>query len=172
MLTVLPLCALAACYGGDDSSDARATPAAEAVTEIYPVGVVVARDAKSTIRGIYAAAGSGDAQSCCWVGPDARFRVYADPDVKSIQLTVYEPAIGNLAASQKVTLLDGKGKPFSSHRVVPGLQTFSLAVPRSVVNYGAVAVRLHMSNAIVPKDIGMNTDPRKLSIILRAVSAE
>jgi len=164
------LCTLAACYSdgsnGERHGDANAG-AAPGAAEIYPAGILTTRDAKGGIRGVYPGAAS-----CCWLGPEARFRVDADADAKTLKLTVFEPELGNLTASQRVSLLDTAGRVFSSHVVKAGGQTFTLAIPKNVVANGSVSVRLRMAASVVPKDLGVNGDNRRLSLILQDVSAQ
>jgi hypothetical protein len=170
-LALLPFCLLAACYNGD-AGDSRPTPAPSTEAALlYPGGIVSTPDATTSIRGVYPV-GNSDAQSCCWLGQEASFRVSARTGVKNLKVTIFEPTMGNLAASQEMSLLDAKGKTLSSQRVGPGLQTISLALPADAVTNGAISVSLRMSTVIVPKSLGINADPRQLSLILRDVSAQ
>lgn len=168
---VCGLLLLTACYS-DDSSSKQGAAATPAPQDIYPTGILSTRDAKGTIAGVYPVS-SAEAQSCCWLGPEARFRVFADPGVRTVRLTVYEPKMGNLAtAHQRVSLLDMNGRVFSSRPIATGLQTVLLPVPKDIVGSGAASVRLRMSTTIVPKDAGVNGDTRALSVILQQVSAQ
>jgi hypothetical protein len=164
------LSALTACYS-DQSGSAQNASATAGQPDIYPAGIVAARDAngKNTSVGVYPVS-SAEAQSCCWLAPEASFRVLANNDVRELRLTVYEPKIGRLAtSSQQVSLLDANGRVFATRPVASGLQTVTLPVPRDVVGSGVVAVRLRMAVSVVPKDAGVNGDTRDLSLILQEV---
>lgn len=161
---------LTACYS-DQADRQSGTTAAAPPTLTYPNGVVTTGDAQSKLRGIFPTAGA-DAGSCCWLGPEADFRVMAPAGARVLTLTTYEPVIPKLSDAQSVSLLDAAGHVVSARRVAPGKQTVNLPLSKKSVTNGAVSVRLRMGSSIVPKDAGLNGDPRRLSVMLISVSAK
>jgi hypothetical protein len=159
---------LSGCYNGPASTEPGRVATAGSAT-VYPAGVLSAAGAQREIAGIYPAP---DAASCCWTGPDVRFRVRAAAGAKTLSLRLYEPNVGNLATSrQQVSLLDAGGRVFSSAPMAGGIQTITLRIPPGAAFAGELPVRLRMSASIVPRDIGLNSDPRHLSLVLVSARA-
>ena len=159
---------LSGCFNGPSSTE-PAYVAPSGSPTVYPAGVLSVAGAQREIAGIYPAA---NAASCCWVGPDVRFRVRAAAGAKTLSLRLYEPNVGNLATSQQqVSLLDADGRVFSSAPMPGGIQTVTLRLPPESASARELVVRLRMSASIVPSDIGLNSDARQLSLILLSARA-
>lgn len=155
---------LSGCYS--DEHHAENAPAAG---PRYPVGVLFEGADAATMRGVFPAAPGDDV--CCWVGPNVIFHVLSDSTATSAQFTLYEPRVGLFATQQQiVSILDARGRVVASRNVGVGATTLVLALPRGSVVHGTATIRLHMARTIVPKEIGLNTDPRTLAIILQSAS--
>jgi hypothetical protein len=158
---------LSGCYTGPSSTEPGHVATTGSATS-YPPGVLSGPDAQREIVGIYP-----DPVSCCWVGPDVRFRVHAAAGAKTLSLRLYEPNVRNLATSgQQVSLLDAGGRVVSSAPVGPGIHVVTLRIPPGAASAGELPVRLRMSASVVPRDQGVNSDPRHLSVILLSAHAQ
>jgi hypothetical protein len=158
---------LSGCYNGPSSTEPGHVATGGSETG-YPPGVLSGADAQREIVGIYP-----DHASCCWIGPDVRFRVQAAAGAKTLSLRLYEPNIKELTTSgQQVSLLDAGGRVFSSAPVAGGIHVVTLRIPPGAASAGELPVRLRMAVSIVPRDVGMNSDPRRLSVILLSAHAQ
>ena len=150
-IAVLACSLLAGCSSPPSASQATASPAP------LPPGVA------TSVSGIYRDS------PCCWLGPDAEFRVLVPANASHVLLTVYMPAdIPKLRNStQQVTVvLDGRKTTFSS--VPIGSKVLVIPIPRMTSNR-TVDVKMHMSTKFVPKEELGSADTRALSIYLKTV---
>jgi len=94
----------------------------------------------------------------------------AKPGARRLQLTVFEPEFGALARSQVVTLIAPNGAR-SERPVSAGLQVLTFPLAGALAPQEPMVIELRSSSSIVPKDLGMSNDPRRLSFILRQAIA-
>jgi hypothetical protein len=156
--------AASGCYGdsgsGSGSGDAGGAPAYR-----YPTGLATDAPTLHTTSGVYPASANDD--TCCWLNGNAHFFMPAQPGATSLTIQVYVPPVGPLATNPgTVSILDAHGKPVATKGLKNGIQTLTLALAPKSTAGGLVSIRLKTSTAFVPKDLGLNGDIRRLSVVL------
>ncbi len=138
-----------------------APSAADAQSAVYPHGIVQSSD---IISGIYAAE---DAGSCCWVAPHAEIRVVAPPGADTLLLNVYLPDFSVRSGPNALSVqIDGAR---TVRRCCLGAGEHELTIPLPRGAHGALTIKLWPDHTFVPKELGLNLDPRHLSVMLRDV---
>ena len=133
-----------------------------AAAEVYPAGIV--RD--GSMQGVY---GGADAGSCCWLAPRASFTVVEPPRAEVLLLAFAIPPYALRASKAHVTIsVDGAPAQTLCCFGVGSNET-ALAV-RPIAHTRDVTVRVNADNVFVPKERGINQDPRKLTILLQSVA--
>jgi hypothetical protein len=106
------------------------------------------------------------------MGPDVRFRTYSDADARSVRLQIYIPEFKPWStAPGEVDTIDAGGKTLGKKVLKTGLQTVVLPIAKTALSAsGEAAVHLRLTDAHVPKDFGLNADPRNISAMLVSVT--
>lgn len=130
--------------------------------ELYPAGI----NANAIMQGVYESSGPGD---CCWLAQHAAFTV-AEPagaDTLVLFFTIPPFALRH-GAPAKLSVTVGGGPAHTLCCFGAGSNVAALPVARSP---GArdVLIEVSASNPFVPKAIGLNADPRTLTILLQRV---
>ena len=175
LLLLLPVL-LSGCYkdpgsGTSTTTASTATAPSVAVTTpgyVYPAGMITDAASLAKIRNVYPAV-SGEG-SCCWIGPNAVFRVSATPAARSMRLLIYVPAIGPLRATPPtLSAIGPNGKAMASMRLRLGEQTVRLPLAIGSFAGGSTEIHLHSNESFIPKDFNLNGDTRRLTVILESV---
>lgn len=138
-------------------------PQASAATPVYPIGLKGPADVAS---GLYPGT---DAGNCCWMGKNATLRASIPDGADTLLLNVYLPKFAAPPNGQTLRVQIGNGAALV--RCCLGAGEHELAVPLGEGRHRAI-VQLRAGTTFVPKAIGLNDDPRQLSIMLRGVAFE
>ena len=134
-----------------------------AAADVYPAGIIH----DGTMRGVYGAHIGG----CCWLAPHASFTVVEPPGADMLLLAFVIPPYALRAAKVHVTV-SVAGAPA---RVLCCFGVGSYVAPLAVTpteRTRDVTVRVSADNVFVPKERGLNQDPRRLTILLQSVTFE
>jgi O-antigen ligase len=144
-------CALTAVFAGG----ARAQEAA------YPSGLA----ASNVMSGIYPGT---DAGNCCWMGPRAVLRIAVPSGADTLLLNVFVPqyAVHGDAQSLRVQINGAKDQERCCFGA--GEHELAFAVPANVRGR-TVRLNLYTRSTFVPKALGLNEDPRHLSVLVRGM---
>jgi O-antigen ligase len=148
---------LAAFYCGACAGIARAAGTA------YPDGLTAHG---AIVKGIYPGT---DAGNCCWMGASAQLRLPVPRGADTLLLNVYVPQFAAPAAGQSLRVRVDSAPPQLRCCFGAGEHELLFSLPRSVAP-DTVSIELRAGSTFVPKVIGLNDDPRHLSILLRGVS--
>jgi len=134
----------------------------------YPAGIVPPASRAAAIdQGLYPETTS---TACCFLSGAARLRLAKPIGALRVVLEFNVPDTPPFAGQpERVSVAFGGisvGPPIA---LVKGVQDVSLPLPARLANEGVVTAALRMSIAYVPKQIGMNEDTRRLSIMLLRV---
>jgi len=128
---------------------------------VYPRGLGPA----DIVSGVY---GGTDAGSCCWVGERAQIKVVAPAGADTLLLNVYLPDFAVRSGAQSLRVqLDGT-RPVQRCCLGAGEHELTVSLPPSA-RHGAFIVQIWPDHTFVPKQLGLNEDPRHLSVMLRDV---
>lgn len=153
---IVLLCAVAAAGTGG---------VARADGSVYPNGLHGEED---IVSGIFPGT---DAGNCCWMGATAAIRIAVPAGADTLLLNVYLPRFGAPERGQSLRVRIGSALP--ANRCCFGAGETELAFPLPPgARRGTITVRLQAGSTFVPKAIGLNQDPRHLSLLIRSVSFE
>ena len=136
---------------------------ARAQQQIYPQGL---NDTHS-MRGIYP---GSDAGSCCWIGRRASFDVIAPMGADTLLITVFIPDYAARTNSQRIRLRTNTGAWQERCCFGAGMHEMAFSLGEPLQRPEALSVDLAMSATFVPARLGLNGDPRALSVLLRGVT--
>jgi O-antigen ligase len=136
---------------------------ARAAGTAYPDGLS-ARGA--IVKGIYPGT---DAGNCCWMSESAQLRLAVPRGADTLLLNVYVPQFAAPRAGQSLRVRVDTAPPQLRCCFGPGEHELLFSLPRPVRS-NTVSIELRAGSTFVPKAIGLNNDPRHLSILLRGVS--
>src|ERR1700688_3415169 len=120
--------------------------------------------ADAIVSGLYPGQDSG---SCCWMGPKAVLRLTAPAVANTVVLVFAVPNYAPFRAQTERLTLQIQGKnPEIRCCYGPGEHAVLLVLPprRAAVSLLSVTAAL----SFVPKDLGINEDPRRLSVLIRS----
>lgn len=129
----------------------------------YPTGLTGPAD---VVSGLYPGT---DAGNCCWMGKSAVLRARIPRGADTLLLNVYLPRFA--APPNGQTLRIQVAHDPVQERCCLGAGEHELVVPL-VGSRAAAVVRLWADATFVPKSLGLNEDPRHLSVLLRSVAFE
>lgn len=150
-------------------SRATATPTADHAgsLSVYPPGIVPPANFSAAVRaGIYPAA---TAAQCCFLA--ARSWVVLDnaPSARLVVFTFYVPTVKPLLKQKERASIAFDGVHAATLQLALGPQNVTVAIPANVRGTRHLIAALRMSISFVPKQIGLNDDVRKLSVVLLKV---
>jgi len=129
---------------------------------VYPSGI----QSSSIIRGIYP---GKDAGSCCWIAGSARIVLTVPSGADALVLTIFVPTYAlSGAQTQSLTAQIGSSSKQTVCCLGPGIHELAFALPK---HHGpSAAMTVQMSSTFVPARIGLGSDRRYLSVLLRGVA--
>ena len=130
---------------------------------VYPSGLHGPSD---VVTGIYPGT---DAGNCCWVGARAIFRISVPRSADTFLLNIYLPDFGTPKNGQSIRVQIGSAPVQLRCCLGTGEHELLFTLPAQA-RHGDVLIQLWPSNTFVPKEIGLNQDPRHLSILLRSIA--
>ena len=130
-----------------------------------PAGVD--ENALATTVGVYPDAPA----TCCFLADRASFTVRVPPDATSLTMNVFVPGYDFYGAQRLAVRIDGRLALTSG--VLSKGTTNAVVVPLLSSDAARESLRVDVAArySYVPKALGLNDDPRRLSVILRSVSA-
>jgi hypothetical protein len=165
LAALAPLAALVAGLAGCGSHPENDRAVAEATPPpVLPAGVAV--DAGTTYSGIY----HGEGEACCWLAAEARFETRIPPNAKDLSFRfAVPPNVGYDKDKETVTITVAGTRPVVARNLGPGLHVVDVPVDGAKAPQPYAGVVMHMSRSVVPKDLHINGDVRRLSVALQAV---
>lgn len=147
--------------GSSSSGDANAP----ALT--LPPGIASFKSATAAIdAGIY----PGNERACCFLAPSARLLLNKPTGKLRAILNFYVPKMEPGAANQTVTVTAAGKSVFGSLKGGPARRILiTLDLPPSAGAQSIVPVTITASKSFIPSEIGLNSDRRKLSVVLTKV---
>lgn len=144
---------------------ASATPTPLPATLALPQGI--ARADAQTVQGIY----PGDPSTCCFIGSRASFTVRVPRSAHWLTLNVYVPDYAFYGKQQLTIEMDGI-RVLRTDALETGATT-AISVPLSTpeAQRGSVRVVILPSFTYVPRNVGLNDDARRLSVILSSLTS-
>lgn len=134
---------------------------AAAGSVVYPTGLTGPSD---SVSGIYPGDNAGD---CCWMGASANLRVAVPRDADTLLLNVYIPRFAAPRRGQTLRVRIAGGPVQTRSGLGPGEHELTFRLNGKAQK---ADVLVWMSSTFVPKDLGLNQDPRHLSVLLRMVA--
>jgi hypothetical protein len=134
----------------------------------YPAGIVPPASRAAAIdRGLYPETTSS---ACCFLSGTARLRLATPTGARRVVFEFNVPDTPPFAGRpERVSMAFGGSSTSPSIALVKGVQDVSVPLPARLVDERIVTVALRMSISYVPKQLGMNEDTRRLSIMLLRV---
>lgn len=133
-----------------------------ATSPVYPRGIVRFKDAPSAeSAGLYA----GNSRNCCFMGKHTKVLLDKPAGRLRATFTFYVPKVEPYASGESITVTAG-GKSASGSTNENGARwiTLTLALPDQYKAQTTVPVEIVASKSFVPKKLGINGDPRDLSV--------
>ncbi len=152
---------LAACYNGPGVDSPYGTGTS------WPEGIVT--PPQGAVTGIYS--GSSGDPFCCWMGPDAAFRMRIPAAARTVHLSVLMPPTLRVYATHPESLtvhITGEGSRSFDDL---GSGDHALVIPLHRHGNMTVDVSLHASFTFAPSKFGINGDSRNISVVLLRVSS-
>lgn len=134
---------------------------AGAQTAVYPTGL---NGPSSVVSGVYPGDNAGN---CCWVGSAAVLRVPIPSGADTLLLNVYIPRFAAPRNGQTLRIRIGNGPLQVRPGLGPGEHELTFRLDGK-----SQLVHLWAGSTFVPKNLGLNQDPRHLSVLLRMVAFE
>lgn len=144
---------------------AASTPRAYAQQAYYPSGL---HGRSGVIAGIYPGTA---ADNCCWMGARATLKVTVPAGADTLLVNVYLPKFGAPAHGQSLRVRIGKAPAQERCCFGAGEHELTFALPASA-RHGIAFVQLRTRSTFVPREIGLNQDPRHLSVLIRGIAFE
>jgi hypothetical protein len=131
----------------------------------FPAGVV-GKDL-SRVEGIF----PEEPQTCCALGPSAAFDVSIPTGASQLAFTFYMPKVPH-AEEQRVTVrIDGQTAATSAALAVERPVTLDVPIPASSRTAHIARVEILPSFSFVPKDVGIDQNSNRLSVVFTRVRA-
>lgn len=119
----------------------------------------------AAVQGVF----PSDSETCCLLGPSALFDVSMPAGAKHLALKVYVPEVPH-ALPQRLTIrIDGVTVETTGALAAGELTTVLATVPASSENAHLARVELLPSFSFVPKEVGMNQETNRYSVVLTQV---
>lgn len=119
------------------------------------------------VSGIYT---GNDAGSCCWLGPRGEFKVRVPFGADTLLVNVIEPDYAVKGSTQSLRVQIDGHRPQTQCCFGPGEYEFTFSLPHDVKEHPLLDVRLWAGATFIPRAIGLNPDPRHLSMLIRGVA--
>lgn len=133
----------------------------------YPPGLAPPRDADAAQRnGVYPADGG---ETCCFLGKTASVVLAKPPGDSTVIFWFYVPDVPPFASAPERITITFEGIAMRPVDVAKGMHDVSFALPPSLARKAAINAFIAMDVTYVPAAIGINTDPRTLSVVLTQV---
>lgn len=133
----------------------------------YPAGLEPPRDADTARRnGVYPADGG---ETCCFLAKTASVVLAKPPGDSTAIFWFYVPDVPPFASTPERITITFEGIAMRPVDVAKGMHDVSFALPPSLAGKAAIHAFLAMDVTYVPAAIGINTDPRTLSVVLTQV---
>ncbi|MHB1551268.1 MAG: hypothetical protein ACYCX6_08780 [Vulcanimicrobiaceae bacterium] len=134
----------------------------------YPPGIIAPADPAAAVReGLYP--GQTQAQ-CCFLSAAASLSLDKAATATSATFEFYVPDVPPFADAPEIVIIAFNGvRAGAPVALAPGLHDVHLALPSRFAGARAVTAALRMSVSYVPREIGLNGDARRLSIMLLRV---
>lgn len=129
---------------------------------IYPAGLEGPAD---VISGLYPGT---DAGNCCWMGAQATIKVAVVPGADTLLLNIYLPDFAVKRGPQSLWVQVNGSRPVLRCCLGAGEHEVTVRLPQAA-RRGVDLIGLRAATTFVPKTLGMNDDPRHLSIMVRQV---
>ncbi|HTU69706.1 MAG TPA: O-antigen ligase family protein [Candidatus Baltobacteraceae bacterium] len=133
-----------------------------AQSPVYPQGI---KSRSDIVNGIYAGT---DAGNCCWIATHAQMRVVVPAGADTLLLNVYLPNFAVEGGANSLYVQIGGARPVRRCCLGAGEHELTIPLPRAA-RRGPLTIKLWPEHTFVPKLIGLNDDPRHLSMMLREV---
>ena len=128
---------------------------------VYPLGI---KSQSEIVSGIYAGENSG---SCCWIGARAQMKIALPAGADTLLLNVYLPDFAVRSGANSLTVQIAGARAVRRCCLGAGEHELTVPIPRGA--HGLLRISLLPDHTFVPKQLGLNDDPRHLSIMLRQV---
>jgi hypothetical protein len=112
--------------------------------------------------GIYPSRPNG----CCFLAARASFSIALPPGASGLRFAVYAPKFARLAPQRLTILIDGTTARRSPVLTEGQLTWIDATLPAGSRGRGAVNVAIVPSSSFVPKNLGISTDTRTVSVVL------
>jgi len=129
---------------------------------VYPKGLGNPSD---IVSGIFPA---DDAGSCCWIGTQGVIKVRAPAGADTLLLNLYLPDFAVRDGTQSMRVRIDATPPVLRCCLGAGEHELTIPIPSSVRGT-AFTITMRPGRTFVPKELGLNLDPRHLSVMLRDV---
>jgi hypothetical protein len=131
---------------------------------VYPAGIEpFASRASAESHGIYP---QEDPKTCCFLAKTATLRLSKPAGARTATFTFFVPDFAPFESANERVSVTFDGIAAGSALLPIGVQEASFAFPSKLVAKSGIEAVLTMSVAYVPKTIGLNADPRLLSVVL------
>ena len=128
---------------------------------VLPFGMTASTD----LSGIYAGANADD---CCWLSDVGTLNLTPPVDASAIVLDVFIPNFALTSGPQRLFVALGNGDEQQSEALAAGEHELLYPLPAST-SPAPLELRIRSSYTFVPAQLGMNLDPRHLSVLVRGV---
>lgn len=130
-------------------------------SNVYPTGLARA----NVGGGLYPGTDPGN---CCWMSPTAELRLTPPRGADTLLLNLYLPPFAAYPGGELLRVHVNDAPASVSCCLQPGEHEIAVRLPsRGLPN---VVVRIVAEKSFVPKERGINDDPRRLSMLLRGVA--
>jgi O-antigen ligase len=137
---------------------------ASAQASVYPDGLHGPSD---VLYGIYPGTDRGN---CCWLSERGAFAVRVPHGADTLLLNVIEPDYAVPTGNQSLRVRVNDSPEQRRCCFGAGEYEFTFQLPRDVGARPLLTVHLSAGRTFVPRDIGLNQDPRHLSLIIRSIA--
>ena len=127
----------------------------------YPHGL---KDPSNIVSGVYPGSNAGN---CCWVSTRAEIKVVVPPGADTLLLNVYLPDFSVRSGANALNVQIDGARPVRRCCLGAGEHELTIPLPRAAS--GLLTIKLWPDHTFVPKELGLNLDPRHLSVMLRDV---
>ena len=140
----------------------RATPLPTSLS--LPPGID--RTDAGTSEGVYA----DESTNCCFLSGRAIFTVRGTANAHGLTLDVYVPGYSFYGAQRLTVLVDGKVAAKTGVLMKGAMASVNVPLPAKRLTSDSVRVEILPSYSFIPKDVGLNADTRRLSVILKDIT--
>lgn len=130
---------------------------------VVPRGIAPFKNADAAVKaGLY----PGNEATCCFLAPKAHLTL--DKPVGDLHATLnfFVPNVGSHFDGETVTVAVGGESVTGSLKEDTRRIVLTMQLPQSYESQTSVPVTITATKSIVPKELGLNGDPRRLGVIL------